>query len=226
MEEGNETVKRDDNSLLGELHFETLDSGRLRCVETGHELTQAQKASYQQSRKGRFILFDVALAQGRPCLKFFEQSPVARDKVICTLTGDTINKTEDALWKHMNGKKFQRKLAEKEREKEKTRSNCASAKNADEDCSTDIEEPEFWCPPGDQLDVDDENDKRASATIHKKGNNESCTLIDAIKAEDPFSIDEHGSDDGIIIRTKRLSIGARHRKFGKCKKKRKTKDSG
>jgi hypothetical protein len=37
---------------------------------------------------------------------------ICRDKVICDLTGAVLNKQEEALWKHMMGKKFQHKLGE------------------------------------------------------------------------------------------------------------------
>lgn len=35
---------------------------------------------------------------------------LARDKVLCKLTGALINRNEDAIWKHMLGKKFQKAL--------------------------------------------------------------------------------------------------------------------
>ncbi|KAJ0229540.1 Uncharacterized protein HA466_0315630 [Hirschfeldia incana] len=39
-------------------------------------------------------------------------------KLLCKLTGDTVNKTEEHIWKHINGRRFLNKLEEKEREKE------------------------------------------------------------------------------------------------------------
>jgi hypothetical protein len=33
-----------------------------------------------------------------------------RDKIVCKLTGVVLNKKEDAVWKHMLGKKFEAKL--------------------------------------------------------------------------------------------------------------------
>lgn len=33
-------------------------------------------------------------------------------KLICKLTGDTVNKNEEHIWKHINGKRFLNKLGE------------------------------------------------------------------------------------------------------------------
>lgn len=107
-------------ALLGEVRFEELATGRVRCLETGHEMPVADQSWYGRSKKCRRALIDLYLAQGKPPLDLFEQSPLARDKLICRITGDTLNKTEDALSKHMNGKKFQRKLTQKKTEKMET----------------------------------------------------------------------------------------------------------
>ncbi|KAI5066422.1 hypothetical protein GOP47_0019046 [Adiantum capillus-veneris] len=169
------------SSLLGEVHFEELldKPGRVRCVETGHELLAAEKEGYGRSKKCRRALFDLCLAQRKPPLNVFEQSPAFRDKVVCKLTGDLLNKSEDAIWKHMNGKKFLRKLAEKEEEKkahveqgaedfmdvsrqtgdaehlgdDATEGNYVCSVEGDEDENMDTEEPMFWVP----LTNDDED---------------------------------------------------------------------
>jgi len=33
-------------------------------------------------------------------------------KLICKLTGDNVNKSEEHIWKHMNGKRFLNKLGQ------------------------------------------------------------------------------------------------------------------
>jgi hypothetical protein len=35
-----------------------------------------------------------------------------RSKLVCNITGDTINKSEEHIWKHINGKRFLNKLGE------------------------------------------------------------------------------------------------------------------
>ncbi|KAJ7970744.1 Surfeit locus 2 [Quillaja saponaria] len=40
----------------------------------------------------------------------FKQDPLCRSKLKCKLTGDTINKSEEHIWKHINGKRFLNKL--------------------------------------------------------------------------------------------------------------------
>lgn len=91
--------------------FERLPSGRLRCALTGHELkaTAASVREYLNGKKG-------ATAQLEQKLKEFEphvvQHPQLRDKLLCNLTGSVLSKCEDAVWKHMLGKKFQKRLSE------------------------------------------------------------------------------------------------------------------
>ncbi|MCO5554191.1 hypothetical protein L7F22_007717 [Adiantum nelumboides] len=162
------------SSLLGDVHFEELldKPGKLRCVETGHELLAAEKEGYGRSKKCRRALFDLCLAQRKAPLNVFEQSPASKDKVVCKLTGDLLNKSEDAIWKHMNGKKFLRKLAQKEDEKkahirqgaedfmdvslqpgdaEHLGSDAIEGNHVcgegDHDENMDTEEPTFWIPP-------------------------------------------------------------------------------
>ncbi|KAJ7970743.1 Surfeit locus protein 2 family protein [Quillaja saponaria] len=48
----------------------------------------------------------------------FKQDPLCRSKLKCKLTGDTINKSEEHIWKHINGKRFLNKLDAAEGSKE------------------------------------------------------------------------------------------------------------
>ncbi|KAJ7527074.1 hypothetical protein O6H91_16G035300 [Diphasiastrum complanatum] len=105
------------NMLIGEPTFEAIGKGRVRCVETGHEMPQDQAPAYGTSKKCLEALFDRALAQRRPPLNFFLQSPDARNMVICKLSGAVVKKNEDSIWKHVMGKKFQKKLEEEEAKK-------------------------------------------------------------------------------------------------------------
>jgi hypothetical protein len=75
-------------------------------------MLESEKNFYLSTKKCRRALFDIALLQRKPPLHLFQQSPISRDKVICDLTGAVLNKQEEALWKHMMGKKFQHKLGE------------------------------------------------------------------------------------------------------------------
>ncbi|KZV57702.1 surfeit locus protein 2 [Dorcoceras hygrometricum] len=105
-------------NLLGPATFEPLENGRLRCVETGHELPAHSRDSYSLSKHCRLGLIDSALAHKKPPLSIFRQDPVTRSKLICKLTGVTINKSEEHIWKHINGKRFLSMLEKKEAEKE------------------------------------------------------------------------------------------------------------
>ncbi|GMN42622.1 hypothetical protein TIFTF001_011823 [Ficus carica] len=113
-EEKAETEKKEGNNLLGSPSFKELENGRFKCVETGHEVLIKDKDSYSLSKRCRLGLIDFALSHNKPPLNMFKQDPLSRSKLVCKLTGDTINKSEEHIWKHINGKRFLNKLEEKE----------------------------------------------------------------------------------------------------------------
>ncbi|XP_057983089.1 uncharacterized protein LOC131167987 [Malania oleifera] len=108
---------REGRNLLGKPNFKELENGRFRCTETGHEMPSKVINSYANSKRCRIGLIDHALTQNKPPLNMFKQDPLSRSKLICKLTGDTINKSEEHIWKHINGKRFLNKLEQKEAEK-------------------------------------------------------------------------------------------------------------
>ncbi|CAN7121320.1 hypothetical protein BRARA_B00552 [Brassica rapa] len=112
------TATKEGANLLGKPKYKKLENGRFRCVQTGHELLEKDKKVYSESKRCRLGLIDHALSHSKPPLNLFEQDPSARSKLLCKLTGDTVNKTEEHIWKHLNGRRFLNKLEEKEREKE------------------------------------------------------------------------------------------------------------
>lgn len=114
---------KEGKNLLGSPTFKKLENGRYKCVETGHELPANARESYAQSKHCRLGLIDSALARNKPPLNMFQQDPASRSKLICKLTGHTVNKTEEHIWKHINGKKFLNMLEKKEAEAEKEEPN-------------------------------------------------------------------------------------------------------
>ncbi|KAJ0229539.1 Uncharacterized protein HA466_0315630 [Hirschfeldia incana] len=112
------TTTKEGANLLGKPKYKKLENGRFRCVQTGHELLEKDKKVYSESKRCRLGLIDHALSHSKPPLNLFEQDPSSRSKLLCKLTGDTVNKTEEHIWKHINGRRFLNKLEEKEREKE------------------------------------------------------------------------------------------------------------
>ncbi|KAF5196543.1 Surfeit locus protein 2 (SURF2) [Thalictrum thalictroides] len=114
-EEVNGNVKEGYN-LLGSPTFEKLENGRFKCLETGHEMLPKDKELYSNSKRCRLGLIDAALLNKKPPLNMFKQDPHCKLKLVCKLTGDIVNKTEEHIWKHVNGKRFLNKLEQKEAE--------------------------------------------------------------------------------------------------------------
>lgn len=114
-EEGGE--RKEGSNLLGPPTFKEMDNGRFKCIETGQEMPKHAMDSYAKSKQCRLGLIDAALSHNKPPLNMFTQDPSSCSKLICKLTGDTINKSEEHIWKHINGKRFLNKLEQKEAEK-------------------------------------------------------------------------------------------------------------
>lgn len=116
-EESTKMETKEGSNLLGSPTFTQLENGRFKCLESGHEMLAKDKESYSHSKRCRLGLIDFALANNKPPLNMFKQDPLSRSKLICKLTGDTVNKSEEHIWKHINGKRFLNKLEQKEMEK-------------------------------------------------------------------------------------------------------------
>ncbi|KAL8475356.1 hypothetical protein ACS0TY_028146 [Phlomoides rotata] len=105
-ENPNSIEQKEGHNLLGAPKFKQLENGRFKCVETGHELPAHARDSYADSKHCRLGLIDSALARNKPPLNMFNQDPLSSSKLVCKLTGVTINKSEEHIWKHINGKRF------------------------------------------------------------------------------------------------------------------------
>ncbi|XWS40672.1 hypothetical protein CRYUN_Cryun17cG0015500 [Craigia yunnanensis] len=245
MEEASEEKKgsgsssKEGTNLLGPPTFTELPNGRLKCVETGHEMVVKDKDSYAQSKRCRLGLIDFALSHSKPPLNMFKQDPLSRSKLICKLTGDTVNKSEEHIWKHINGKRFLNKLEQKEMEKElmnetmaeegeqkpkkgKKKKNKKKKEKAVEEIisnvrdsaenESDSEEPEFWMPSvGERWDFDDGGDRWGSGSESEESDEENET--EAVVEEGGKESEEFSS------RTKRMSIEIGQSSFASRKKK-------
>ncbi|XWS30421.1 hypothetical protein CRYUN_Cryun24cG0116300 [Craigia yunnanensis] len=229
---------KEGTNLLGPPTFTELPNGRLKCVETGHEMVVKDKDSYAQSKRCRLGLIDFALSHSKPPLNMFKQDSLSRSKLICKLTGDTVNKSEEHIWKHINGKRFLNKLEQKEMEKEltnetmaeeseqkpkkeKKKKNKKKEKKVDEIISlvrdsaeneSDLEEPEFWMPPVDERwDFDDGGDRCGSGSELEESDEEN---------EKEAVVEEGGKEsEELSTRTKRMSIEIGPSSFASRKKK-------
>ncbi|KAK7293511.1 hypothetical protein RJT34_16378 [Clitoria ternatea] len=117
MASSEDNGKKEGSHLLGSPTYTELGNGRFKCVETGHEVLHKDIESYSNTKKCRLGLIDFALSHNKPPLNMFKQDPLSRSKLICKLTGDNVNKSEEHIWKHMNGKRFLNKLEREEEEK-------------------------------------------------------------------------------------------------------------
>ncbi|KAI3970404.1 hypothetical protein MKX01_024051 [Papaver californicum] len=119
QEEKKEKTKEGYN-LLGSPTFKELENGRFKCLETGHECLSKDTESYSNSKRCRLGLIESFLSLKKSPLNMFKQDPANKSKLICKLTGVTVNKSEEHIWKHINGRKFLNKLEEKETGKVKS----------------------------------------------------------------------------------------------------------
>ncbi|XVE84054.1 hypothetical protein DITRI_Ditri16bG0138200 [Diplodiscus trichospermus] len=238
---GSSRRSKEGTDLLGPPTFSELPNGRLKCVETGHEMVVKDKDSYAQSKRCRLGLIDFALSHSRPPLNMFKQDPLSRSKLICKLTGDTVNKSEEHIWKHINGKRFLNKLEQKEMEEEelmnetmgeegeKEPNKRKKKKNKKEkeveeiisevrdpaENESDSEEPEFWMPPvGDRWDFDDGGDRWGSGPSGSE-------LEESDEDNETGAVVEEGGKESeeLSTRTKRMSIEIGPSSFASRKKK-------
>ncbi|KAL4386636.1 hypothetical protein GQ457_09G009070 [Hibiscus cannabinus] len=227
-------------NLLGPPTFSELPNGRLKCLETGHEMVLKDKETYAQSKRCRLGLIEFALSHSKPPLNMFEQDPLSRSKLICKLTGDTVNKSEEHIWKHINGKRFLNKLEQKEmeeeltdetmaeeaekkpkkeknkkkkkKEKEKAVEEIISEVRDSAENESDSEELEFWIPPvGERWDFDDGGDRWGSGSESDQSDDEN----------EPEAVDEERGKESeeLSTRAKRMSIEIGPSSFASRKKK-------
>ncbi|XP_057997020.1 uncharacterized protein LOC110649597 isoform X2 [Hevea brasiliensis] len=238
-EEGKKGGK-EGNNLLGSPTFMELENGRFKCVETGHEMLAKDKESYSQSKRCRLGLIDFALAHNKPPLNMFKQDPLSRSKLICKLTGDNVNKSEEHIWKHINGKQFLNKLEQKEmgkveekqqeeskssmdgQKKKKKKKKENERKQVEEiisevrnssDKDSDSEEDDFWMPPvGDRWDFDNGGDRWGSGGESGQESEE--------ENQADGKVEENGREsEELSRRTKRMSIEIGPGCFASTKKK-------
>ncbi|KAK6129355.1 hypothetical protein DH2020_036906 [Rehmannia glutinosa] len=184
--------QKEGHNLLGAPSFEQLENGRFKCIETGHELPPHARDSYADSKHCRVGLIDSALARKKP--------PLNISKLICRLTGVTINKTEEHIWKHINGKRFLNMLVRD-----------STGKNSDSESEND-----FWMPPaGERWDHDDGGDRWGS-------DSESGPESDDGGEEDAGGEEAKHEAGEISKQTKRMSLEIGPSSFASRKKKKKT----
>lgn len=70
---------REGQFLLGFPTFKETESGRFRCVETGHELSSSDMIeSYGRGKGCRVALIDAALTRQMPPLNMFKPDPLSK----------------------------------------------------------------------------------------------------------------------------------------------------
>ncbi|XP_068665267.1 uncharacterized protein [Aristolochia californica] len=231
-----EVEEKEGRFLLGSPTFVELGDGRFKCVETGHELPAREMESYGNSKRCRLGIIDSAIRLKKAPLNFFKQDPASKSKLICKLTGDSINKSEEHIWKHISGKRFQKQIEKKEAERDEksshkpsklkkksakdkqngTHENESKEKKPEIENNSDPEEADFWVPPvGNRWDNDQGNDRwEDSANPGKEGDEYE------LPEEDESDLME--SED-LPTRTKRTSVAVGPSSYASRKKKNKSK---
>lgn len=69
---------KEGKSLFGSPTFVDIGNGRLRCIETGHEVLTGDEGSYALNKRCRLGLIDHALSHGKSPLNMFLQCPFSR----------------------------------------------------------------------------------------------------------------------------------------------------
>ncbi|CAM0904162.1 unnamed protein product [Alopecurus aequalis] len=229
-------AEKEGSFLLGQPTWEDAGAGRWRCAETGHELPEREKDAYARSRACRLALIDHGVAHKKPPLNAFKPHPEHKSKLVCNITGDTINKSEEHIWKHVNGKRFLNKLEKLEEKlasgetaevqgeqsnevKKKSKSSKkkdkkkAAVVNPSLPCEPepeidDSDDPEFWEPPvGNRWDDDDGKDRWESSPGKDDGVAEDESASDDDEDDDMADKDDDVSEE-LASRTKRLSVEA------------------
>ncbi|CAL5325664.1 unnamed protein product [Camellia sinensis] len=115
MKKEEEGKGKEGKNIPGRPKFKKLENGRFKCVEIGHEVPSHTRDSYAQSKRCWIGLIDAALAHNKPPLNTFHQDHLVRSELICTLTGNIVNKSEE----HINGKRFLNMLEGNEQKKKR-----------------------------------------------------------------------------------------------------------
>ncbi|KAK4778847.1 hypothetical protein SAY86_006375 [Trapa natans] len=222
--DGLEGAKADEegSDLVGQPTFTELPNGRFRCVETGHEMVAGDVEPYSRSKRCRLGLIDFALHHNKPPLNMFKQDPLCRSKLICKLTEDRLNKSEQHIWKHINGRRFLNKLVQKEVEEapskqlgvmnKKKKQEMKMRKSVDE-IRSEVRDPS--AKDGNLHKDSRDHDIGSSAESEQDTDELSGTDI-------PLGEDYCEELENISIRTKRMSIAIGPSSFASRKKKPKT----
>ncbi|XP_040379068.1 surfeit locus protein 2-like isoform X2 [Oryza brachyantha] len=226
--------EKEGSFLLGSPTWEEAGGGRWRCAETGHELPEREKEAYGRSRACRLALIDHALARKKPPLNAFKPHPEHKSKLICNITGDVVNKSEEHIWKHINGKRFLNKLEKIEEkmasgemargEAEQTNEvakKAKSSKKKDKKKATVVNPslPREPKPEIDDSDNSDDPDFWVPPVGSRWDDDDGKNRWSSSPVKDDAAEDEDGDDDDmadkddeetteIASRTKRLSVEA------------------
>uniref|UniRef100_A0A0D9W6A1 non-specific serine/threonine protein kinase n=1 Tax=Leersia perrieri TaxID=77586 RepID=A0A0D9W6A1_9ORYZ len=228
--------EKEGSFLLGPPTWVDAGGGRWRCAETGHELPEREKEAYGRSRACRLALIDHAVARKRPPLNAFKPHPEHKSKLICNITGDIVNKSEEHVWKHINGKRFLNKLEKLEEkmasgemaEGENEQSNevakkTKSSKKKDKKKAAVVNPslPREPKPEIDDSDNSDDPDFWVPPVGSRWDDDDGKDRWGSLPVKDDAADDEDGDDDNdgmadkddeetreIASRTKRLSVEA------------------
>ena len=183
--------------VKGHSDAEIMESGKVRCLVTGHEMPARLDATQQHFNGKRY---KNAKAQAKYNFKKHEPWIVEHKKnphlLYCTLTKQPVTKQERAVEGHINGKKYKRLLAEALNPTEKKPSKKALAREAAsmkrrrgnaEDDGEEIED----LGEGEELEDDDDGVDSGGSSDDKASDGDAAEFLE----EGPFWEREGNSED-------------------------------
>mmetsp|Transcript_19942 Transcript_19942/g.27684 ORF Transcript_19942/g.27684 Transcript_19942/m.27684 type:complete len:325 (-) Transcript_19942:177-1151(-) len=145
--------------------IQLLANGKIKCLVTGHEMTKDLEAMEKhwsgKSYKKKKRAYKTGEAVNLEEFEWIIPHKFEKNKAFCVLTKDTLNRDIDEIKRHVEGRRYLRKLEEKMETlaRKRARAERREAKRKKlQQYKSNGGDSEFWIPP-DEDEMDDEDDE-------------------------------------------------------------------